>query len=509
MTGTGNRRRIAVARLWLEVNVFSPVPTDISDFRTYEWDWGGEALRRARGTATEMGAVAAFASRPGSPEIVVLRSAAAVPGGPMSEEVLQAFLAEVESGLAKGGNWDGVYLSLHGASVTQANPSVEASIVRMVRQAVGPRTPIAASFDMHGNLPESMFGKGGIDIAVGYKTYPHVDMNATADKALTLLCRAIEGSIEPVTVCRQVGAILHSFNMRTTDGPMRDIVAFARSLERAPILDVSAFGGFPFADSPHTGASVVVTTDGEGSAASQVAVRVARYMAEQAPRFCVAPPGPEHELEQAANGTRSGLTAILECADNTYTGGIADVPALFSALLSVKPVVPSVFAYFWDPELVSRAHQAGVGSKMHVKLGGRITEEYGPGVRAEAEVVRLTDGRFANEGPLEHGRLIEMGASAVLLVDGVKVIVTSTRQPVNDIGYFRLHDVDLSCIRLLCVKAKNHFRASLAPFCANIVEVDTPGPAQVDLRRFPYQHVPPHLIEACVGSRNEAQRECP
>jgi microcystin degradation protein MlrC len=101
-----------------------------------------------------------------------------------------------------------------------------------------------------------------------------------------------------------------------------------------------------------------------------------------------------------------------------------------------------------------------------------------------------------------------MGASAVLLVDGIKVIVTSTRQPVNDVGYFRLHDIDLSRVQLLCAKAKNHFRASLAPFCVRIVEVDTPGPVQIDLRRFPYRNVPRDLIDACVGAnQNERQWE--
>jgi microcystin degradation protein MlrC len=38
------------------------------------------------------------------------------------------------------------------------------------------------------------------------------------------------------------------------------------------------------------------------------------------------------------------------------------------------------------------------------------------------------------------------------------------------------------------VKAKNHFRAAFAPLCAAIVEVDTPGPAGIDLASMPYRH---------------------
>jgi microcystin degradation protein MlrC len=43
-------------------------------------------------------------------------------------------------------------------------------------------------------------------------------------------------------------------------------------------------------------------------------------------------------------------------------------------------------------------------------------------------------------------------------------------------------------VKFLCVKAKNHFRAAFAPLCSAIVEVDTPGPAGIDLAKMPYRH---------------------
>ena len=47
---------------------------------------------------------------------------------------------------------------------------------------------------------------------------------------------------------------------------------------------------------------------------------------------------------------------------------------------------------------------------------------------------------------------------------------------------------------LLCVKAKNHFRAAFAETFAAILDVDTPGPAAPDLARLRFRHVPPERL---------------
>jgi microcystin degradation protein MlrC len=47
---------------------------------------------------------------------------------------------------------------------------------------------------------------------------------------------------------------------------------------------------------------------------------------------------------------------------------------------------------------------------------------------------------------------------------------------------------------LLCVKARNHFRAAFAQSFAQLIDTDTPGPAAHDLATLPFRQVPPtHL----------------
>jgi microcystin degradation protein MlrC len=476
-------RRIAVARLWLEVNSFSPVPTVLADFEAKEWMRGPEVLRTFAGTPTELGAVAAFADAHPDWDVQVLRCAAAEPGGPMDDALFDRFVAEVTGDL-RAGRWDAVYLSLHGALATPSRPNPDRDFIAAVRETVG-RTPIGVSFDMHGNFGADIVRLA--DVASGYKTLPHLDMHDAAERVLDLLVATVEGRIRPVGALARPGCILHSFNMRTTDGPMKEIEAIARAHTRPPILDVTPYGGFPYADSPFTGASVMVYADGDVDAAQRTADAVAAEMRRLAPEFAVVRPHAKAGIAQAL-AVGKGPVAVLESGDNTYSGGIADTTGLFAALVEMNPPVRSVFAYFHDPELVARAHAAGVGASLDASLGGRVAPVFGDPVPVHATVVSLTDGVYVSDGPMQRGITIRMGRSAVLRTGQIDVIVTERRQPVNDVAYFTLHGIDVREVRLLCVKAKNHFRAAFAPICAAVIEVDTPGPAGIDLSKLPYRY---------------------
>jgi microcystin degradation protein MlrC len=478
-------KRLAVARLWLEVNSFSPVPTVLEDFEAKEWVRGADVLKTFAGTPTELGAVAAFAEAHPDWDVQMLRCAAAEPGGPMDDALFDRFLAEVTGDL-KAGRWDAVYLSLHGALATPSRPNPDRDFIADVRGVVG-KTPIGVSFDMHGNFGPDIVRLA--DVAAGYKTLPHLDMYDAAERVLSLLVATVEGRIRPVGALARPGCILHSFNMRTTDGPMKKIEAIARAHTKPPILDVTPYGGFPYADSPVTGASVMVYADGDAAAAQRTADAVAAEMKRLAPEFDVVRPDAKAGLAQAL-AVGKGPVAVLESGDNTYSGGIADTTGLFAALVEMNPPVRSVFAYFHDPELVARAHAAGVGASLDAPLGGRVAPVFGAPVRVQATVVTLTDGVYVSDGPMQRGITIRMGRTSVLRTGQIDVIVTERRQPVNDVAYFTLHGIDVREVRLLCVKAKNHFRAAFAPICAAVIEIDTPGPAGIDLSKLPYKHAP-------------------
>lgn len=481
-------RHLAVARLWYEANSFSPVIADRAAFTRREWLTGEAALEAARGANTEIAALHDFKATWPDWQVTVLRCASASPAGPMDDDLFTEFYNEVLEGI-EARQWDAVYLSLHGAGVTTRRARPETGLIAAVKKAIGD-VPLGVSFDLHGNIaPEAA---RYIAYASGYRTYPHVDMRETANRVLDRLATTAEGRLNPVGVVLKIGTMLPSFNMRTADGPMADIEALARVLESGSVLDVSAFGGFPYADTPDAGGTAMVYANGDMAAAVRAARTLAEDMYARRAQFDVRLPTPAEGIAQALAGP-PGLVCVSDPADNPYSGGIADTPELFRALLQMRPSVPTVFAFFCDAPLVARARAAGIGAVLDVALGGRLHTGFGAPVKTRAIVLRFTDGKFVNTGPMETGLAVDLGRTVLLDIDGIQVVVTETCHAANDPGFFALHGIDLDATRLLCVKAKNHFRAAFQSRAALIVDTDAPGPAALDLSLLPYRKVPSDL----------------
>ena len=72
----------------------------------------------------------------------------------------------------------------------------------------------------------------------------------------------------------------------------------------------------------------------------------------------------------------------------------------------------------------------------------------------------------------------------------VRVIVTTHSRSPHDPGLLALHGIALDEVKRLCVKAKNHFRAASTPLLADIIDVDAPGPAALDIKGFRFRHAP-------------------
>lgn len=477
--------QIAIARLWFEGNSFTPVPTSKAAFASREWGSGAAHLARYAGTGTEIGALHAFlAARPGW-QATILPCIAAQPGGPMADDAMRAWRAEVEAAL-KARRFDGVYLSLHGACVTESDPEADFTTIARIRGIIGPDVPMTASFDFHANMAAEIADL--LDGASAYRTYPHIDMAEAATRALLQLERRLSGAPRAFGAIAKRPMVLHSFHMRHEAGPMAEVWAEAAAAEAAPVLDASIFGGFAWGDSPHAGPAAMVYAE-DPAAARGLAERLADAIAARRARFAVALPDPETALDQALAAPH-GLVALLDPADNPLSGGIADTPELLRTLVAARLDVPAVFAFLHDPASVAAAREAGIGATLTRHLGATVTEAFGRPVILDVAVERLTDGRFVNEGPMERGAPVDLGATCVLRAGHLRIICTERKESAVDPAFFALHGIDLGATRLLANKGKNHFRAAFRDRCVAIVECDAPGPAALDLAALPFRHVP-------------------
>jgi microcystin degradation protein MlrC len=477
------KRRLAVARFWYEGNSFSPLLADRPAFERREWLRGEAALDRTA-RESELRAVIEFRDQHPDWEVEVFRCASASPAGQIDDEIFAAFLEETLADLT-GKEFDAIYLSLHGAGVTTQREDPEVELLRAIRE-IQPTVAIGASFDLHGNLANELADY--LTTASVYRTYPHIDMRETAWRVLSVLERTVAGEVRPVCRILNEGLLLPSFNMRTKDGPMRDLQAFAASLrDDAGVLEASVFGGFPFANTPGTGGCALVVTDGDVAKADQVARTLGDELKRRQKDFMISLPTAAAGVARALSSNRPGLLAVTDPGDNPYSGGINDTPEMFRALVAANPNRPVVFAAFTDADVVDKAWRAGVGKSLGtIRLGGKAMKEYGAPVQVEATVAKLTDGVFRNIGPMETGIELRCGRTALLKCGNISVIVTEFVAPANDPAFFHLHGIDIEHEQLLFVKAKNHFRAAFDAICTEIIDIDAPGPACLDMRMLPF-----------------------
>src|SRR6185312_6388432 len=241
-----------------ESNSFSPVRGDLALFRAGCLRYDEDSLRGLAGTRTELGGCIAAASRHGV-ELVPTLAAWAASGGPMRqpdfEQLAEEFLARVRV----AGRVDGVLLALHGAWVSEGQEDADGWLLAEVRRLVGADVPVVVTLDFHANITRRMVANA--DALVGFRTYPHVDMYETGERAMELLLELLRTGCRPRMVCRKAPMIVPPENMQTTDGPvaavMREIVAAEAD---AGVLSASLFVVQPWLDVAELGATVVVVT---------------------------------------------------------------------------------------------------------------------------------------------------------------------------------------------------------------------------------------------------------
>src|SRR5690606_7944092 len=150
---------------------------------------------------------------------------------------------------------DGLLLALHGSMVAETEQDPEGAVIGFARSVVGPDVPIAVTFDLHANVSARAAECGAL--IFGYQTYPHVDMYEKGVRAATALLESLAGAALAICAVR-LPTLLRRINMRTADGPMADVVDFARAREVDGVRAVSPHSGFPYADSHCSGAGVSV-----------------------------------------------------------------------------------------------------------------------------------------------------------------------------------------------------------------------------------------------------------
>lgn len=481
------KHRVGIAFFYHESHSFSPMKTEIEQFRNEGFFIGNEIYDAYTGTKTEVGGFLDVLRQEEDVEIVPLLCAAAIPSGVVSTEAYTIIEDQMLESIRGAGKLDGLLIALHGAMVAEHLFDPEEHLLGKIRGLIGPDVPIATTLDMHANLSEKMIDYTPLHF--GFKTYPHVDMYEQGVHAAAALLKVLKEGVIYYASFEKLPMMPPSINMRTAEGPMCKMIEWAKQAEEEEgISNVSVFGGFPYSDIPMVGASVlVVALDPEKG--EETARKMASLFWSVREEFVMDLPNVKEGLALALSIEDDKPVVLADISDNPLSCGSGDTTELLREMVSMN-IPNSLFGGLYDPDSIEACRQAGIGNKVSLSLGGKISPEFGEPVHVEATVVALSDGVFYNSGPFNQHLRVDLKGAAHIRVGEMDVLLIGRPMSANDPEMFRHIGLEPSTKRILGLKAKNHFRAAFEPIVGRIIYVDAPGVASNRLTTFTYRYIP-------------------
>lgn len=476
-------KRFFVCGMMQESNSFNPTPATDADFAYSRRE--GEAVLRGEVGGAAQGIVETLLAHGCDVTAGVVMKAKS--GGPVAHEVVDAFL-ERNLALLRGGDWDGVVVSLHGAMLTDASEDASGDILRAIRETVGEKAVITASCDLHANVTEQMMRAA--DHICGYQTYPHLDFYEVGRRAAKLAAKTAKG--ETLVSVRAAVPMMAPPHAYTTNTPaLKAVMDRGHALvESGEIADFSVFQVQPWLNVSVIASTVLVTaaTEEKAAAAARELIHAEfglREVLQGAPLMTI-----EDVIQKARANTTGKPVVLVDSADSPNAGATGDTATVIGALLPYRDELYAA-ASVDDVPAVEKAFALGVGGVGDFTLGATVAPKLSdPVTVTECTVVSLHSGEFRMQGPASRGEWRDMGKTAVLAAGKLRIVVNSHSCYQGDVQFYRAFGVEPMLCDLISVKACTSLRAGYEPISAEICNTATPGAAGVVLTALPFDRLP-------------------
>lgn len=481
---TSRPLRLAALGLWHEANTFSNHVVDPETIEIAGVLRGPKIVERHAGGTTTMSGFLAARECPGV-EVVPLVMTTLLPGGPIMERALTTIAEQMVDSLAKNGPFDGVLAALHGAAVAEHTTDVDGYLLARFREVIGAEVPLGVSLDLHANITAEMCANS--DILNTYRTNPHIDAKEVAEEIADIVIRTARDEIRPTQAFQPVPAVINILCQNTGTSPMREVMTDTRRVMGEPgVLSASVAEGFPYADVPEMGMSVVVVTHDDSGAAAAHALALGEKVWARRAQFDRSAMSPAAALRIAAKPHEAPVL-LLDVGDNVGGGAPGDSVAL---LLEARRLgLGSLLTIVVDPTSAAASDRVGVGARVRLSIGARTYPETGPPVEATATVLAIHDGVYAAREEVHAGlNQFDAGLSAAVVLDtGQTVLLTS--RPTLPLTTAQLAAVGLepAMFRAIVAKGVHSPLAGYGPHICESVLVDTPGVTSANLGGFRYQ----------------------
>ena len=453
--------RIAVGGIHIECSTFNPVLTHEAEFRTVK----GDALLEAPYFQFLGDYPATF--------LPTLHTRA-IPGGPVARETYENFKAEFLTRLQTSLPIDGLYLAMHGAMYVEGLEDAEGDWITAARACVGEACPIAVSYDLHGNVTQRIID--AIDMYSTYRTAPHIDVEETMRRAVTMLVNSLQSGVRPGVVWAPVPVILPGERTSTEDQPAKSLYASLVESDQIPgVLDSSLMVGYVWADEPRATAAAIFTGT-DITVLKQQAAKLAQAYWDAREAFVFGcRTGSVAQCVKEALASITSPVILADSGDNPTGGGVGDRGDVLAELLR-QQATKTLVAGITDAPATQAAFAAGVGAQLTLTVGAQL-DPAGESV----------SGRFSVKNLLPAGPH-SSASQAVLQLEGITVVVADRRRPYHDIADFQQLGLDPKAFNIVVVKS-GYLSPELAPIANPNLMALSEGVVDQDIERVPRQRM--------------------
>lgn len=471
--------RVFSGGITTETNTFAPMPTGLASFRDRGYFATGQHPDHFNFFAGPLWAARLRGKEQGW-ELREGMIAAAQPSGITTRAAYEELRAELLGDLQAALPVDMVLLALHGAMVADGYDDCEGDLLLRVRQMVGPEVVIGAELDPHNHLSSAMVENA--DVLVCFKEYPHTDVLERALELVDLCAAKAQRRIRPVAAVVDCQMIV---TLHTSRQPARGLVDRIQALEgRDGVLSVSISHGFAWGDVPDMGTKLLVYTDNDPAKAQALARQLADELIAMRKELQPHNPDVDQALDEAL-AFDGGPVVISDGADNPGGGAASDATFFLQRLLE-RAIGNVAIGPFWDPVTARIAMEAGVGARLSLRIGGKVSPLSGQPLDLEC-TVKSVHADLVQTGL--SGTPTHMGGSALVECKGIEILLCSQREQAIGSDLFTGIGCDLASKKIIVVKSSQHFHASYSKISTHVIYAAAPGAVTLDLSTLPYRKI--------------------
>ena len=403
------------------------------------------------------------------------------PAGLVNRATYEELRDEILEQLRAAMPLDAVILGLHGAMVAAGYEDSEGDLLTRIRAIVGPDILVAAELDPHSHLTAKRVA--ALDFAVFFKEFPHIDFVDRAEDLWRIAVDTLEGRVKPVISvfdCRMIDVF------PTSRDPMRSFVDKIIKIEKADpdVLSISVIHGFMAGDVPEMGTKMLVVTDDKAEKGAALARDLGLELFSRRGTF-IMPQIDEKEAVSRALSATAAPVVIADVWDNPGGGTAGDATVILEELIA-RGATGAAIGTIWDPMAVQICFAAGEGAEIRLRFGAKSAPGTGNPVDGLVKVVKLVKNAEMRFGE----SMAPFGDAAHIVLDGIDIILNSTRAQSFDPSLFTVMGIDPAGRKILVIKSTNHFFASFSRIAAEILYCSAGTPYPNNPAKTPYRRAP-------------------